>query len=60
MEIPPEMKDNDLYEYITFTKLDPNKEEVKKLVHDYWIKLDENEENEEIEGRKCTDVSYFN
>ena len=51
------MKDNDLYEYITFTKLDhPNKEEVKKLVHDYWIKLDE---NEEIEGRKCTDVSYF-
>ena len=57
MEIPQEMKDNDLYEYITFTKLDhPNKEEVKKLVHDYWIKLDE---NEEIEGRKCTDVSYF-
>ena len=57
LEIPQEMKDNDLYEYITFTKLDPNKEEVKKLVHDYWIKL---EENDEAEGRKCTDVSYFN
>ena len=51
------MKNNDLYEYVTFTKLEPNKEEIKKLVHDYWIKL---EENDEAEGRKCTDVSYFN
>ena len=38
-EIPQEMKDNDLYEYITFTGLDPSKEEDKKLVHDYWTKL---------------------
>ena len=57
LEIPQEMKDNDLYEYITFTKLDPNKEEDKKLVHDYWTKLDE---NDEVEGRKCADVNYFN
>ena len=57
LEIPQEMKDNDLYEYITFTRLDPNKEEDKKLVHDYWTKLDE---NDEVEGRKCADVSYFN
>ena len=56
-EIPQEMKDNDLYEYITFTKLDHNKEEDRKLVHDYWTKLDE---NDEVEGRKCADVSYFN
>ena len=56
-EVPQEMKDNDLYEYITFTRLDPNKEEDKKLVHDYWTKLDE---NDEVEGRKCADVSYFN
>ena len=56
-EIPQEMKDNDNYEYITFTKLDINKEEDKKLVHDYWTKLDE---NDEVEGRKCADVSYFN
>ena len=57
LEIPQEMKDNDLYEYITFTRLDPNKEEDKKLVHDYWTKFDE---NDEVEGRKCADVSYFN
>jgi elongation factor 1-gamma len=57
-EIPQEMKDNDLYEYITFTKLDPiNKEEDKKLVHDYWTKLNE---TDEVEGRKCADVEYFN
>ena len=56
-EIPQEMKDNDLYEYITFTRLDPNKEEDKKLVHDYWTKLNE---TDEVEGRKCADVEYFN
>ena len=57
LEIPQEMKDNDLYEYITFTKLDPTKEADKKLVHDYWTKLNE---NDEVEGRKCADVDYFN
>ena len=57
LEIPQEMKDNDLYEYITFTRLDPNKEEDKKLVHDYWTKLNE---TDEVEGRKCADVEYFN
>ena len=46
-EIPQEMKDNDLYEYITFTKLDHNKEEDRKLVHDYWSKLNETDEVEE-------------
>ena len=56
-EIPQEMKDNDLYEYITFRKLDEKKEEDRKLVHDYWTKLDE---NDEVEGRKCADVEYFN
>ena len=56
-EIPQEMKDNDLYEYITFTKLDPSKKEDKKLVHDYWTKLNE---TDEVEGRKCADVEYFN
>ena len=57
LEIPQEMKDNDLYEYITFTKLDHTKEADKKLVHDYWTKLNE---NDEVEGRKCADVDYFN
>ena len=57
LEIPQEMKDNDLYEYITFTRLDPNKEEDKKLVHDYWTKVNE---TDEVEGRKCADVDYFN
>ncbi len=56
-EIPQEMKDNDLYEYITFRKLDPTKEEDKQLVHDYWTKLNE---TDEVEGRKCADVEYFN
>ena len=57
LEVPQEMKDNDLYEYITFRKLDTNNEADRKLVHDYWTKLDE---NDEVEGRKCADVSYFN
>ena len=57
LEIPQEMKDNDLYEYITFRKLDITKEEDKKLVHDYWTKLNE---TDEVEGRKCADVEYFN
>ena len=57
LEIPQEMKDNDLYEYITFRKLDTNNESDRQLVHDYWTKLDE---NDEVEGRKCADVSYFN
>ncbi len=30
-EIPQEMKNNDLYEYITLTKLDYNKEEDKNF-----------------------------
>ena len=57
LEVPQEMKDNDLYEYITFTKLDHNKKEDRDLVHDYWTKLNE---NDEVEGRKCADVEYFN
>ena len=56
-EIPQEMKDNDLYEYITFRKLDHTKEEDRKLVHDYWTKVNE---TDEVEGRKCADVEYFN
>ena len=51
------MKDNDLYEYITFKKLDHNKEEDRKLIHDYLTKLNE---TDEVEGRKCADVEYFN
>ena len=57
LEIPQEMKDNDLYEYITFRKLDTNKEEDRQLIHDYWTKLNE---TDEVEGRKCADVEYFN
>ena len=56
-EIPQEMKDNDLYEYLTFRKLDINKPEDKQLVHDYWTKLNE---TDDVEGRKCADVEYFN
>ena len=56
-DIPQEMKDNDLFEYLTFKKLDSNKEEDRKLVEEYWTKLDE---NDEVEGRKCADVEYFN
>ena len=56
-EIPQEMKDNDLFEYLTFRKLDINKPEDKQLVHDYWTKLNE---TDEVEGRKCADVEYFN
>jgi elongation factor 1-gamma len=57
LEVPQEMKDNDLYEYIHFRKLDHTNEEDRKLVHDYWTKFDE---NDEVEGRKCADVSFFN
>ena len=57
LEVPQEMKDNDLYEYITLRKLDPTKEKDKQLVHDYWTKLNE---TDEVEGRKCADVEYFN
>ena len=56
-EIPQEMKDNDLYEYLTFRRIDINNPADKQLVHDYWNKLDE---NDEVEGRKCADVEYFN
>ena len=57
LDVPQEMKDNDIYEYITFTKLDHNKKEDRDLVHDYWTKLNE---TDEVEGRKCADVEYFN
>ena len=57
LEIPQEMKDNDIYEYITFRKLDTNNETDKQLIHDYWTKLNE---TDEVEGRKCADVEYFN
>ena len=56
-EIPQEMKDNDLYEYLTFRQIDINNPDDKKLVHDYWTKLNE---TDEVEGRKCADVEYFN
>ena len=51
------MKDYDLYEYITFRKLYHSKDEDKKLVHDYWTKLNE---TDEVEGRKYADFEYFN
>ena len=51
------MKNNYSYEYITFTKLSNNNNKDRKLVHDYWTKLDK---NDEVEGRKCADVNYFN
>ena len=57
LEVPQEMKDNDLYEYITFKKLDTNNENDRQLIHDYWTKLNE---TDEVEGRKCADVEYFN
>ena len=57
LEIPQEMKDNDLYEYITFRKLDTTKDEDRQLIHDYWTKLNE---TDEVEGRKCADCEYFN
>ena len=38
-------------------QLDETKEEDRKLVHDYWTKLNE---TDEVEGRKCADVDYFN
>ena len=57
LDVPQEMKDNDLYEYITFRKLDTNKEEDRQLIHDYWTKLNE---EDVVEGRKCADVEYFN
>ena len=56
-EIPQEMKDNDLYVYLTFRRIDINNPQDKQLVHDYWTKLDE---NDEVEGRKCADCEYFN
>ena len=56
-DIPQEMKDNDLYEYLTFRRIDINNPQDKQLVHDYWTKLDE---NDEVEGRKCADCEYFN
>ena len=56
-EIPNEIKEHDNFEYMTIRKLDENKPEDKKLVEDYWTKLNE---TDEVEGRKCADVEYFN
>ena len=57
MTFHKEMKEYYLYEYITFRKLYHSKDEDKKLVHDYWTKLNE---TDEVEGRKCADFEYFN
>ena len=40
-----------------FRRIDINNPQDKQLVHDYWTKLDE---NDEVEGRKCADCEYFN
>ena len=56
-EIPAEIKEHDNFEYMTIKKLDPSKPEDKQLVEDYWTKLNE---TDEVEGRKCADVEYFN
>ena len=48
---------DDNFEYMTIKKLDPSKPEDKQLVEDYWTKLNE---TDEVEGRKCADVEYFN
>lgn len=56
-EISDMFKENDYYDYLNMTKLDPNKPEDKQLIHDYWTKLDE---KDEVEGRKCADCEYFN
>ena len=56
-EIPDEIKEHDNFEYMTIKKLDPTKPEDKQLVSDYWTKVNE---TDEVEGRLCADVDYFN
>ena len=57
IDIPNEMKEHDLFPYLTIRKLDINKPEDKQLVNDYWTKVNE---TDEVEGRLAADVEYFN
>ena len=57
LDIPQEMRDNDLFEYMTFKKMDTNNEKDRQLIHDYWAKV---KETDEVDGRLAADVDYFN
>ena len=57
IDIPNEMKEHDLFPYLTIRKLDINKPEDKQLVNDYWTKVNE---TDEVEGGLAADVEYFN
>jgi len=56
-ELPAEIKDLDSFEYHTFTKLDPNNEEHKKKVKEYWTAL--NEDEDKADGLTVRACKYF-
>jgi len=53
---PQELKDVPNYEYHTYERLDPTKEEHRKIVESFWTGL---EEGKIVEGLTAQTVKYF-
>lgn len=56
LEIAPQMQEHESFEYHTFKKLDPSKEEDKKFIEEYWLNINT---DDVVDGLKVAQVEYF-
>ena len=54
--IPQEMKENDYFKYMTMKKLNTNNNEDRKLISDYWTKVNK---GNKVDGRALATYTYF-
>jgi len=55
-EIPEEIKEHESFEYMTIKRLDPTKEEDRKLIEDYWLHI---KTGDFVDGLKVAEVVHF-
>jgi len=54
-EIPDEIKEHDLFPYLTLKKLDPTQETDRKFIENYWLNITE---GDVFDGMKVANVVY--
>ena len=55
-EIPNEIKENDYYTYMTITKLNSDNNDDRKLVNEYWTKVNK---GNKVNGRNLVEFTYY-
>ena len=54
--IPQEMKENDYFKYMTMKKLNTDINEDRKLINDYWTKVNK---GNKVDGRALATYTYY-